>query len=180
LSGDIRAEGEGFEPSRANAHPPARPPPGTSTTLQQGTQSGRGVRRYGPRPIGPGLSTIAGRSPVQGNEVSRASCFNGGNPNQPGHKGGGKLESDASPHCPRRAGRDRVVTRGRGICLPSVLLPPSATTCYHKKVTSVAKGQRGMRGFSFRELASPEAEFPRIECTGSPVAENIPSRQLGE
>src|SRR5215217_1540363 len=27
LAGDIRAEGEGFEPSRANAHPPARPPP---------------------------------------------------------------------------------------------------------------------------------------------------------
>jgi hypothetical protein len=34
LSGEIRAEGEGFEPSRANAHPPARPPPGTSKTLQ--------------------------------------------------------------------------------------------------------------------------------------------------
>ena len=43
LSGDIRAEGEGLEPSRANAYPQARPPPGTSKTLQQGIQSGRGV-----------------------------------------------------------------------------------------------------------------------------------------
>jgi hypothetical protein len=51
----------------------------------------------------------------------------------------------------KAAGRDRVVTRGRGICLPSVLLPPSATTSYHKKVISVAKERRGMRGFSFRE-----------------------------
>ncbi len=48
LSEDVRAEGEGFEPSRANAHPPARPPPGTSKTLQQGIQSRRGVQRYGP------------------------------------------------------------------------------------------------------------------------------------
>jgi hypothetical protein len=169
LSGDMRAEGEGLEPSQANAHPPARPPPGTSKTLQQGIQSERGVRQYGPGPLGPGLSTIAGRSPVQGNEESRASCFNGGNPNQPGHKGGGELEPEARPHCPRRAGRDRVVTRGRGICLPSVLLPPSATTSYHKKVTSVAKEQRGMRGFSFRESASPEAEFPRMIFLGSSV-----------
>ena len=56
LSGDMRAEGEGLEPSQANAHAPARPPPGTSKTLQQGIQSERGVRQYGPGPLGPGLS----------------------------------------------------------------------------------------------------------------------------
>src|SRR5215207_8278762 len=72
-----------------------------------------------------------------------------------------------SPAIIRAAGRDRVVTRGRGLCLPSVLLPPSAPTSYHKKVTSVAKEQRGMRGFSFRESASPEAQCPGIPLLGS-------------
>src|SRR5215204_4771077 len=74
------------------------------------------------------------------------------------------------------AGRDRVVTRGRGICLPSVLLPPSAPTSYHKKVTSVAKEQRGLRGFSFRESASPEAQFPGTPLLGSSVNRgNLPT-----
>src|SRR5215204_3696543 len=74
------------------------------------------------------------------------------------------------------AGRDRVVTRGRGLCLPSVLLPPSAPTSYHKKVTSVAKEQRGIRGFSFRESASPEAQFPGTPLLGSSVnTGNLPT-----
>ena len=98
-------------------------------------------------------------------------------PNQPGHhKNGGQLASGAScpaharrSHCSRTAGRDRVATRGRGICLPSVLLPPSAPTSYHKKVTSVAKEQRGIRGFSFRERNMSEAWFPRRIPLGSSV-----------
>src|SRR5215208_5395756 len=79
-----------------------------------------------------------------------------------------------SPAIMWSAGRDRVVTRGRGICLPSILLPPSAPTSYHKKVTSVAKEQRGMRGFSFRESATPEARFPRMSLLGSSVKRGHP------
>src|SRR5215212_2443258 len=41
------------------------------------------------------------------------------------------------------AGRERVATRGRGPCRPTVLLPPPVTTSYHKKVTSVSKLKAG-------------------------------------
>ena len=38
----------------------------------------------------------------------------------------------------KAAGRERVVTRGRGICRPTVLLPPLETPSYHNKVTNVS------------------------------------------
>src|SRR5215217_8534133 len=54
----------------------------------------------------------------------------------------------------RTAGRERVVTCGRGICRPSILLPPSATLSYHKKVTNLAKGRldHDPRGRHINEL----------------------------
>lgn len=39
----------------------------------------------------------------------------------------------------RAAGRERVVTRGRGFCRPTVLLPPLETPSYHKKVTNISR-----------------------------------------
>ena len=89
-------------------------------------------------------------------------------PNQPvHHKNGGQLASGAScpaharrSHCSRTAGRDRVATRGRGICLPSFLLPPSATTSYHNKVTNIAKSHldHEPRGLHIDELVSEKYE----------------------
>src|SRR5215203_1278249 len=38
----------------------------------------------------------------------------------------------------KAAGRERIVTRGRGVCRPSVLLPPPVSQSYHIKVTNVS------------------------------------------
>jgi|SRR5215203_5188393 len=43
-------------------------------------------------------------------------------------------------------------------------------------VTGHHRGGGGYQSLSFRELHTPEAQFPRISNTGSSVSENFPSR----
>src|SRR5215208_7337768 len=52
-------------------------------------------------------------------------------------------QGSASRSKKEAAGRERVATRGRGPCRPTVLLPPPVTPSYHKKVTSVSKLEAG-------------------------------------
>src|SRR5215210_7404116 len=69
------------------------------------------------------------------------------------------------------AGRERVATRGRGPCRPTVLLPPPVTPSYHKKVTSVSNFKAGherrrqvLVGFRYTPLM---LQFPRRPLLGS-------------
>src|SRR5215216_4341181 len=62
------------------------------------------------------------------------------------------------------AGRERVATRGRGPCHPTVLLPPPVTTSYHKKVTSVSKleaGHERRRRVRAQEKVQPSRVYRR-------------------
>src|SRR5215212_3120182 len=67
----------------------------------------------------------------------------------------------------RRGGIGLSPVEGDYASPPSYSRRPRLHLSYHKKVTSVAKEQRGMRGFSFRESAVPEAGFPRRTLLGN-------------
>jgi hypothetical protein len=63
----------------------------------------------------------------------------------------------------KAAGRERVVTRGRGTCHPSVLLPPREITSYHKKVTGVS-----IRPATYAQSSAPVTRLLLEEGVGTP------------
>ena len=74
----------------------------------------------------------------------------------------------------KAAGRERVVTRGRGACRPSVLLPPPVTASYHRKVTSVTFCRKDRAGGA--GLRGAQGSRPAIAGAGCSLGNAAPAR----